>query len=115
MSAAPVELLDPDGEGIYILSDSIPSPLLRAAQIFHGTMAAWPEVEQRTVFMRPKKNSDEWERVPRGLPAYWRLNLPRRWFPWATYAYLTPRPTSTQTALPPPASSPKNLSREGTK
>lgn len=87
---APLELIDPDGEGIYLLSDQPGSVLMRAAWLFYGYSSAWREVESVTVFMRPKKNSDEWWLVPRGWPRWWRLSLPRRWFPWALYAYCTP-------------------------
>lgn len=88
----PSELIDPEGEGIYLSEDSSPGVLLRAAMLFHGDWRLWREVEARTVWMRPKKDSDEWEEVSIGrFPYGWWLNLPARWRP-VRFVYCTPLP-----------------------
>lgn len=93
----PELLIDPEGEGVYLLSDSgfeqkSPGVLLRAAFLFHGDWRAWRDVDHQTVYMRPKEDgSDEWELANIGKhPRGWRLNLPRRWRP-VLYAYCTPK------------------------
>jgi hypothetical protein len=88
-----MELIDPEGEGIYLLDVNI-GVLRRAALIFHGNASAWREIDQETVWMEPNPLSreGEWRRANTGrFPRYWRLNLPRRWRPIA-YVYCTPKP-----------------------
>jgi hypothetical protein len=95
--APPLELIDTEGEGIYLLDDpgeyglpeEYPGVLHRAARILE---CDWQEVEHRTVYMRPKKSSDEWKHVDVGrVPYGWKLNFPKRWRAVA-YAYCTPTP-----------------------
>lgn len=90
MSDYPRELLDPDGEGIYLYDDgSFPGVLMRAAQILHSDWREWRAVSNTVAYMQP--GDDElWYpanigRWPRG----WRLNLPRRWRP-VLFHYCTP-------------------------
>lgn len=89
----PRELLDPDGEGIYLYDDrGFPPLLMRAALIFFGNLGRWRDVEVEDRYMRPGPDGEEWfpaniGRWPRG----WRLNLPRRWAP-VRYAYCCPKP-----------------------
>ena len=92
---APSELLDPDGEGIYLLNDwahetSHRSVLRTAAYLFgladeRGRLD-WRAVEHETVAMLPGEG-DEWYRTALD----WRLNLPRKWRP-TIYAYCAPKP-----------------------
>jgi hypothetical protein len=93
--APPETLIDIDGEGIYYHSDLIPSPLLRAAALFFGTWRRWREIDFHHVWMRPSEDGDEW--VPADIgrhPRGWKLNLPKRWFPFESYVYCTPKPGS---------------------
>lgn len=89
----PRELLDPDGEGIYLYNDGeFPGVLMRAASIFFGDMRKWTDIQSETRWMRPGDDGEEWfsaniGRWPRG----WRLNLPRRWAPIA-YSFCWPKP-----------------------
>jgi hypothetical protein len=86
-SGPPLELLDPEGEGIYLLNDEGTSVLIRAARLFG---CSWREVEHSTVYMRPDKTGDAWHEVNVGrFPYGWRFLLPRRWQP-VDYAYCTP-------------------------
>ncbi len=92
-AAAPQELLDPDGEGIYLRADLIPSTLLRAAGLFFGDWRRWREIDHEGVWMRPAESGDEWVRADIGRrPRGWKLNLPKRWFPVERYVYCTPKP-----------------------
>lgn len=99
----PRELLDPEGEGIYLLDFAWAGrpaeffwPLGYAARLFHGSVSEWRELEHETVWMEPGEG-DEWRPASTGRwPRYWRLNLPRRWRPVA-YTYCTPKPVT----LPP--------------
>ena len=87
----PVELLDPDGEGIYLYAEDEDNLLLEAAWRLHGDRRAWPEVETQLVWMEPSETGDEWVPAKIGRwPRGWRLNLPLRWRPVA-YLYCTPR------------------------
>jgi hypothetical protein len=96
---APRELLDPAGEGIYVLAEhdepNRPSmgPLIHAAHLFSMNWAhEWQNVDVEYVYMRPDEDSDEWVPASTGrFPRDWRLNLPRRWRP-VMYAYCTPKP-----------------------
>jgi len=91
--SSPVELIDPDGEGIYYHDSISPNPLLRAAQLFFGTASRWREIDHKTVWLQPNLDGDEW--VPANIgrfPYGWRLNLPKRWFRGERYAYCTPKP-----------------------
>lgn len=95
IAALPRELIDPEGEGIYLHDESIPSPLLRAALIFFGDWRRWREIDSTSVWMRPSAEGDEW--VPANIgrhPRGWKLNLPHRWFPVERFAYCTPKPES---------------------
>jgi hypothetical protein len=92
----PSELIDPDGEGIYLLNDPVPwrwGVLLEAAWRLFGDAREWRSVCHETVYMRPVEDgSDEWRPADIGRCPYgWRLNLPRRWRPVA-YAYCVPSP-----------------------
>jgi hypothetical protein len=97
MADPPRELIDPDGEGIYILSDSSeyrtwPGVLMRAAMIFHGAYSEWRDVESELRYMKPLEDGETWVQASTGrFPRYWRLNLPKRWRP-VLYTYCTPRP-----------------------
>jgi hypothetical protein len=93
----PEELIDPDGEGIYML-DSVERfgwPVLEAARrlgVFDDNgRLDWRGVDMEVVFMEPSEDGETWVRAKSGWPRYWRLNLPRRWAPVA-YVYCTPRP-----------------------
>lgn len=98
----PTELLDPDGEGIYLLDDALddatplwPGVLLRAATIFdlrdERNRYDWRQVRSETRFMYPDAKGETWRQV-HGWRWMLRLNLPQRWRP-VVYAYCTPRPT----------------------
>jgi hypothetical protein len=79
----PEELLDPDGEGIYLLNDPTPwrwGVLLTAAWRLFGNAREWRNVDHASIGKRPFG---------------WRLNLPKRWRPVA-YAYCTPKPENSQ-------------------
>ena len=86
----PSQLLDTDGEGVYLLhwmepgADAMPSPMTAAAQLFDDARR-WREVEIQTVFMRPSEDGDTWLEARSG----WRLSLPPRWRPVA-FDYCTP-------------------------
>lgn len=104
---APLELLDPDGEGIYLYDvlwegdgPSYPGTLNRAALILYGDMREWRNVVTESVWMRPG-DDDLWYPAATGKhPRHWRLNLPPRWRPVA-YVYCTPKPDAASAALPP--------------
>lgn len=88
----PKELIDPDGEGIYILSETIgwPGVHRRAAMILFGDMREWRNVDTELAYFLPTE-TDEWRHANTGRwPRHWRLNLPRRWRP-VLYAYCTPK------------------------
>jgi hypothetical protein len=89
--AEPTELLDPDGEGIYLLATDrrFPSTLMRASVLFFGTLARWREIDTEYVYMRPSNDREAWFRASLG-PLCWRLSLPRRKRP-VLYAYCTPQ------------------------
>jgi hypothetical protein len=95
----PRELLDPDGEGIYLLdlgwaglSDKFGWPLLYACELFGMRWKEYRDLQLETVYMEPGEG-DEWRRANTGrFPRYWRLNLPRRWRPVA-YTYVCPPPS----------------------
>lgn len=91
--ALPLELLDPAGEGIYLLSDDRITDLMGAAALFFQDTRRWRDLDTEHVYMRPKDDgSDEWHEVcPGKHPRYWRLLLPRRWRP-ILYSYVTPKP-----------------------
>lgn len=97
MERPPRELIDPDGEGIYIISDDRrahqwPGILMRASMIFFGTYVDWRDVEAELRYMKPSKDGDEWVPASTGrFPRYWRLNLPRRWRP-VLYTFCAPKP-----------------------
>lgn len=86
----PPELLDPDGEGIYVLSlgdpdaRSWPSPLTWAAYLLG---VHWRELDREYVWMR-EDDDGYWHRVD--SPAWWRFYR-RKWLP-AQYIYCTARP-----------------------
>jgi hypothetical protein len=89
MMSAPRDLLDPDGEGIYTLSECF-LPALRAASFFG---VHYRDLDRETVWMRPPaKGTDEWRPID---PASWTFSLlyllPGRFRPVA-YAYFTPKP-----------------------
>jgi hypothetical protein len=91
----PQELIDPDGEGIYLLSGPrcpYPSLLHTAAWLLFSDCREWRNVLHTSVYMEPT-DGDEWKVANTGRwPRYWRLNLPRRWRP-VLYAYCTPKVT----------------------
>lgn len=98
---APAELLDPDGEGIYLLdewSNDAPFgwPVIEAARrlnVFDDDgRLDWRGIDLEVVYMEPSADGETWNRTLAGRwPQGWRLNLPRRWRP-VTYMYCTPRP-----------------------
>jgi hypothetical protein len=92
-TAPPRELIDPDGEGIYLHEDQgFPGVLMRAALLFFGDMREWRNVEQRTVWMRPSEDGETWGEVGLGrFPFGWKLWLPRSRRP-VLFVYCTPNP-----------------------
>jgi hypothetical protein len=87
----PDRLIDPEGEGLYLISDRFYSVLHEAACALYGDGRRWRDVESTLVYMRPG-DDDCW--YPSGIgkhPRGWRLLLPRRWRPTA-YTYCTPGP-----------------------
>lgn len=88
---APTELIDPDGEGVYLRDDEMADynglgVIMRAAVLFQ---IPWREVEHRTVFMYPKNDgSDEWFEIP--WTWRWRVRFNVRRYSPACYAYCTP-------------------------
>lgn len=97
---APLELIDPEGEGIYLSHDDYACDgglgILHRAMFILG-LDHWREVEHRTAFMYPKNDgSDEWFEIPWTLWWRWRFNI-RRFSPVA-YAYCTPGVSSPHAA-----------------
>jgi hypothetical protein len=98
-SNPPRELLDPDGEGIYLLDlgcaglpEKFGWPLLHACQLFGMGMREYRELRTEVVYMEPGED-DHWFPANTGrFPRYWRLNLPKRWRPVA-YTYICPPPS----------------------
>lgn len=99
-----MELLDPEGEGIYML-DEFPRggcpfgwPLIEAARrlsVVDDNGRPDPRaVDMELVYMELSADGESWDRARnawrRSHPG-WRLNLPRRWRPVA-YVYCTPKP-----------------------
>lgn len=100
----PDTLIDPDGEGIYILDDwdwtspnDFPSSLTRAAihlELYTDRGAPdWRTINSEIVWMDWRDNGDtggEWVPVRMTGLRMWLLNLPRRFRPVA-YTYCTPK------------------------
>lgn len=96
----PEELIDPDGEGIYMLAevDRFGWPLIEAARrlsVFDDDgRLDWRGVNMEMAYMEPSDDGETWVHANTGrfpMPRYWRLNLPRRWAP-VEYVYCTPKP-----------------------
>lgn len=97
----PEELIDPDGEGIYLLDDpdwqkgvfglGVHMRAADALQLIDDAgRLDWRSVNYEVAYMEPVPDSDEWRRASTGRwPRYWRLNLPKRRRP-VLYAYCTP-------------------------
>lgn len=82
--AHPLELLDPDGEGIYVLPSSVGGRSQALAWAAHTLGCYWRDMTVETVaFLR---DGDEYRRASFKS---WRWMLPERWSPVA-YLYCTP-------------------------
>lgn len=89
----PRELIDPDGEGIYLYGEGDDNVLMEAALLFHGDRRLYREVATELAYMRPSEDGETWLRASIGrFPRGWRLNLPKRWRP-VLYIYCTPVPS----------------------
>lgn len=99
----PMELLDPEGEGIYMLDERLVErpfgwPLIEAARrlsvVDDNGRPDYKALDTELVYMEPADDGETWNRARnawrRSHPG-WRLNLPRRWRPVA-YLYCTPKP-----------------------
>jgi hypothetical protein len=92
---APPELLDPDGEGIYLLSDPrdgsfASNPYRRARCIFD---CALHEIEAEAVSMIPAADGEMWLPVSfRNWRWFWPLSI---WHEPVVYLYCTP-PTESE-------------------
>jgi hypothetical protein len=93
---APRELIDPDGEGIYLLdtfwedAPSFPSTLMLASMLLFNNGRRWRDIDSETKWMWPGEDGNYREVSTGRFPRYWKLNLPRRWRP-IHYVYCTPK------------------------
>lgn len=91
----PRELIDPEGEGIYIRDHwaldmfAIPGPLHRAAYILLGTSTAFRDLDIEAVWMGPSADGETYERK---RFRWWHGFMPERWWPFVTYLYCRPKP-----------------------
>jgi hypothetical protein len=103
MSNPPRELLDPDGEGIYMLDEwpkgnpfgwSLIEASRRLSVFDNDGRLDWRSVDMELVYMECAEDGETWRKARsawRRTDPGWRLNLPRRWRP-AAYIYCTPKP-----------------------
>lgn len=83
---APGRLIDPDGEGVYLLQADDSWGLREIAWQFFGDASRWGDLDYTTVWMR-EAGDGCWYPVPF---RWWRGLLPR-YGGIAPYAYITPK------------------------
>jgi hypothetical protein len=86
-------LLDPDGEGIFLLSggDFIPNLLMYASNIFFGNINEYKNLDIELKYMMENKNDELWYEACTGeFSKHWKLNLPKKYRP-SLYMYCKPK------------------------
>ena len=87
MGSRPVRLIDPDGEGVYMLVGNPGWTLRHVALDLLGNAAEWRNLDYTGTWMREDEDGN-WH------PTRWRWwhgLVPNKWRP-TLYAYLTPKP-----------------------